>query len=158
MTALRGAGPSGSQARTRVCGQREKGEPLRKRKRQCSLKSPVSRIAGAFLTLASSISEQGVKSTVQVWHFSKLPGEFARLTIPARRCAVFSHHAHIGKLADTIHQILTTWLPHPGSRSRMDRQAHRFSLTVMVNTSIRRKEKATWRLAADSSVMAPEGE
>jgi AraC family transcriptional regulator len=67
--------------------------------------------------VASSISEQGActyTAGVEVSDFSNLPAEFARLTIPANRYAVFSHHAHVDKLADAIDQILKKWLPASG--------------------------------------------
>ncbi|MGB7436482.1 MAG: GyrI-like domain-containing protein [Candidatus Acidiferrum sp.] len=67
--------------------------------------------------VASSISEQGActyTAGVEVSDFPKLSAEFARLTIPANRHAVFSHHAHVDKLADTIDQILKKWLPASG--------------------------------------------
>ena len=67
--------------------------------------------------VAASISEQGActyTAGVEVSDFSQPPAEFARLTIPANKYAVFSHHAHVDKLADTIDQILKKWLPASG--------------------------------------------
>lgn len=67
--------------------------------------------------IASAISGAGectYAAGVEVTEDTKLPEEFARITIPAGKFAVFAHHAHVDDLADTIDQILKKWLPQSG--------------------------------------------
>jgi AraC family transcriptional regulator len=51
---------------------------------------------------------------VEVADFSDLPSEFARLRIPARRYAVFSHREHVSTVRRTWKTIVTVWLPQSG--------------------------------------------
>lgn len=51
---------------------------------------------------------------VEVASFSGLPAELARLRIPARRYAVFSHRDHISTIRSTMATIWTQWLPESG--------------------------------------------
>lgn len=48
---------------------------------------------------------------VEVGHFDDLPGEFARLTIPAQRYAVFTHSGHVSGIRKTTYTIWNQWLP-----------------------------------------------
>ena len=51
---------------------------------------------------------------VEVSDLSQLPSEFARLSIPAQRYAIFAHHEHVSKLGETIGAIWSKWLPGSG--------------------------------------------
>jgi AraC family transcriptional regulator len=51
---------------------------------------------------------------VEVAGFDDMPGEFARIRIPAQRYAVFSHRGHISTLRATIYTIWNKWLPASG--------------------------------------------
>ena len=53
-------------------------------------------------------------SGVEVADFSGLPGEFARLRIPAQRYAVFSHRDHISTIRRTHNTVWNSWLPDSG--------------------------------------------
>jgi AraC family transcriptional regulator len=47
----------------------------------------------------------------EVSGFSRLPDEFARMSIPAQRYAIFPHRDHVSKLKNTIDTIVKTWMP-----------------------------------------------
>ncbi len=51
---------------------------------------------------------------VEVSGFSDLPGEFARLRIPAQRYAVFTHRDHVSSIRRTWKTIWNKWLPESG--------------------------------------------
>jgi AraC family transcriptional regulator len=51
---------------------------------------------------------------VEVSDLTKLPSEFARLSVPAHRYAIFAHHEHVSKLGETIDAIWSKWLPGSG--------------------------------------------
>ncbi len=51
---------------------------------------------------------------VEVSDFSELPPELARLRIPARRYAVFTHRDHISTIRRTVNTIWNKWLPESG--------------------------------------------
>jgi AraC family transcriptional regulator len=51
---------------------------------------------------------------VEVSDFSELPGELARLRIPAQRYAVFAHRDHIAGIRSTFATIWSRWLPESG--------------------------------------------
>jgi len=51
---------------------------------------------------------------VEVADFSELPPELARLRIPARRYAVFTHRDHISTIRRTVNTIWNKWLPESG--------------------------------------------
>jgi AraC family transcriptional regulator len=64
-----------------------------------------------------SVSEDGsceYVAGVEVSDLSNLPSEFARLSIPAHRYAIFAHHEHVSKLGETIGAIWSKWLPGSG--------------------------------------------
>jgi AraC family transcriptional regulator len=48
---------------------------------------------------------------VEVTGFAGLPAEFARMSVPAQRYAIFTHRDHVSKLKNTIETIVKTWLP-----------------------------------------------
>jgi len=47
----------------------------------------------------------------EVSDFDGLSAEFARLSVPAQKYAIFSHHGHISALKNTIDAIVKTWMP-----------------------------------------------
>ncbi len=51
---------------------------------------------------------------VEASGFSDLPAEFARLRIPARRYAIFTHREHVSTMRDVSMTIWTKWLPESG--------------------------------------------
>lgn len=51
---------------------------------------------------------------VEVSSFDDVPTEFARVRIPARRYAVFSHRHHISRMRATVYTIWNQWLPTSG--------------------------------------------
>ena len=51
---------------------------------------------------------------MEVAGFSDLPGEFARVRIPAQRYAVFTHRDHISTIRRTWKTIWHKWLPESG--------------------------------------------
>jgi AraC family transcriptional regulator len=51
---------------------------------------------------------------VEVSDTAALPASFERLTLPARRYAVFHHTHHISAIRQTIHAIWADWLPQSG--------------------------------------------
>ena len=51
---------------------------------------------------------------VEASGFSDLPAEFARLRIPARRYAIFTHREHVSTMRDVSMTIWTKWLPELG--------------------------------------------
>jgi len=51
---------------------------------------------------------------VEVSDLSLLSAEFAQLSIPAHRYAIFDHHEHVSKLGETIGAIWNKWLPGSG--------------------------------------------
>jgi len=53
-------------------------------------------------------------AAVEVASFSDLPAELARLRIPERRYAVFSHKDHVSTIRRTIATIWNRWLPDSG--------------------------------------------
>ena len=53
---------------------------------------------------------------VEASGFSDLPAEFARLRIPARRYAIFTHREHVSTMRDVSMTIWTKWLPEFGLR------------------------------------------
>jgi AraC family transcriptional regulator len=66
--------------------------------------------------VASAVGPHGCDYTagVEVHEFGKLPPDFARLTIPANRYAVFAFGEHVSQLANFIDEILRGWLPASG--------------------------------------------
>ena len=48
---------------------------------------------------------------VEVADFSALPGQWARVRVPAQRYVVFTHREHISKIRSTWHTIWNKWLP-----------------------------------------------
>jgi AraC family transcriptional regulator len=48
---------------------------------------------------------------VEVSALDRLPAEFARITIPAGKYAIFPHRDHVSKLKDTIGLIMQAWRP-----------------------------------------------
>lgn len=57
---------------------------------------------------------------VEVSDLSKLPSEFAWLSLPAHRYAIFAHHEHVSKLGETIGAIRSKWLPGSGAEAARD--------------------------------------
>jgi AraC family transcriptional regulator len=53
---------------------------------------------------------------VEVADFSRLPRDFAQLSLPKRKYAVFSHRGHILAIRGTWNQIWNKWLPESGMR------------------------------------------
>jgi AraC family transcriptional regulator len=51
---------------------------------------------------------------VEVRDFSGLPGDLAKLRIPAQKYAVFSHRDHVATIRRTINTIWSKWLPESG--------------------------------------------
>ena len=51
---------------------------------------------------------------VEVSGFSDLPAEFARLRIPSRRYAIFTHREHVSTMHNVEMTIWTKWLPESG--------------------------------------------
>ena len=51
---------------------------------------------------------------VEVSGFSDLPAEFARLRIPSRRYAIFTHPEHVSTMHSVAMTIWTKWLPESG--------------------------------------------
>jgi AraC family transcriptional regulator len=51
---------------------------------------------------------------VEVSTLDGLPAEFARISIAARKYAIFAHRDHVSKLKDTIGLIMRTWRPASG--------------------------------------------
>jgi len=47
---------------------------------------------------------------VEVSTFVGLPAEFARMSIPAQKYAIFPHRDHVSKLRNTIDAVVKTWL------------------------------------------------
>jgi AraC family transcriptional regulator len=54
---------------------------------------------------------------VEVTDSASLPPEFKRLTLPARRYAVFTHEAHVSTLPQTIDTIWARWVPESGLKA-----------------------------------------
>jgi AraC family transcriptional regulator len=50
-------------------------------------------------------------SGVEVGESAKLPPDFTRVSLPARRYAVVTHDGHVSKLPQTIDTIWTKWVP-----------------------------------------------
>ncbi|HVU22596.1 MAG TPA: GyrI-like domain-containing protein, partial [Opitutus sp.] len=50
----------------------------------------------------------------EVTSFAALPGEFARISIPAHRYAVFTHGNHISSISATHYAIMAEWAPNSG--------------------------------------------
>jgi AraC family transcriptional regulator len=48
---------------------------------------------------------------------AKLPPDFARIELPARRYAVFAHQGHVSKLPATAGAIFADWLPASGEEA-----------------------------------------
>jgi AraC family transcriptional regulator len=48
---------------------------------------------------------------VEVSSFADLSAELARMSVPARKWAIFPHRDHVSKLKDTIDTIVKNWLP-----------------------------------------------
>jgi AraC family transcriptional regulator len=48
---------------------------------------------------------------VAVSTFDGLPAEFARMSVPAQKYAIFPHRDHVSKLRNTIDTVVKTWLP-----------------------------------------------
>lgn len=46
--------------------------------------------------------------------FAGVPADWARVSIPAQRYAVFAHRQHVSKIRDTIDAIFSRWLPGSG--------------------------------------------
>ena len=53
---------------------------------------------------------------VEVSSFSDLPKEFARVRLPERRYAVFTHRDHISTIRRTVNTIWNKWLPDSGHK------------------------------------------
>lgn len=51
---------------------------------------------------------------VEVASFDNLPDAFRRVSIPARRYAVFTHCDHISRMRATVYTIWNKWLPESG--------------------------------------------
>ncbi len=51
---------------------------------------------------------------VEVSDFGGAPPEWARIEVPRRRYAIFSHRGHVAALGDTINAVYETWLPGSG--------------------------------------------
>ena len=51
---------------------------------------------------------------VEVKSFSELPAELARIRIPARRYAVFTHRDHVASIRRTWNTIWNKWMPESG--------------------------------------------
>lgn len=51
---------------------------------------------------------------VRVGGFDGLPEAWARVEIPAQRCAVFDHPGHVSELSRTVGAIFREWLPNSG--------------------------------------------
>jgi len=77
---------------------------------------------------------------VEVADFSELPPELARLRIPARRYAVFTHRDHISTIRRTVNTI---W--NSGCRNRVTRSPTHPTSSVTVRSSILRPEPAASR-------------
>jgi AraC family transcriptional regulator len=74
----------------------------------------VGRVAyGVVVSLSKDGSCEYIAG-VEVSDFSKLPAEFALLSLPAHRYAIFAHHEHVSKLGETIGVIWNKWLPGSG--------------------------------------------
>lgn len=54
---------------------------------------------------------------VEVSDFDDLPEDFARLRVPAKRYAVFSHDEHISTIRNTVNAIWNDWLPNSGYKA-----------------------------------------
>ena len=77
----------------------------------------VGRVAYGVVLSQSSDGSCDYVAGVEVSDLSKLPTEFARLSIPAHRYAVFAHHEHVSKLGETIGAIWSKWLPGSGAEA-----------------------------------------
>src|SRR3954468_5123069 len=56
---------------------------------------------------------------VEVSDATSVPVEFSCVRIPPRRYAVFAHHGHSSKIRETMHAIMTDWLPNSGRQHVM---------------------------------------
>jgi AraC family transcriptional regulator len=54
---------------------------------------------------------------VEVSDYSDLPRGFARVRIPARRYAVFTHREHVSTVRRTVNTIWNHWLPNSGLKA-----------------------------------------
>jgi AraC family transcriptional regulator len=63
----------------------------------------------------NALSPEGIDylAGVEVSDFSGLSKEFARVTIPAQRYAVFPHREHVSKLRQTL-EAVEKWIPNSG--------------------------------------------
>jgi AraC family transcriptional regulator len=64
---------------------------------------------------------------VQVADFSRLPSEWTRLRIPARRYAVFPHRDHVSTIRRTWNTLFNKWLPESGHRVADAPELERYS-------------------------------
>jgi AraC family transcriptional regulator len=69
---------------------------------------------GVCFELSESTSGIDYLSGVEVSGTTRLPTEFARVTIPAQKYAVFSHREHVSKLRNTLDAISREWRPEWG--------------------------------------------
>jgi len=51
---------------------------------------------------------------VEVSGFADVTADLTRATIPAQRCAIFHHRAHVSQVHITVDTILREWLPSSG--------------------------------------------
>jgi predicted transcriptional regulator YdeE len=51
---------------------------------------------------------------VEVSDFTGVPAGWARIDVPKRRYAIFTHREHVSRLGDTINAIRESWLPGSG--------------------------------------------
>ncbi|HEV7838420.1 MAG TPA: GyrI-like domain-containing protein [Gemmatimonadaceae bacterium] len=56
---------------------------------------------------------------VEVTDATSVPVEFACVRLPPRRYAIFTHHGHVSKIRETMHAIMTDWLPNSGRQHVM---------------------------------------
>jgi AraC family transcriptional regulator len=53
-------------------------------------------------------------AAVEVSDFAGVPAGWARIEVPRRRYAVFTHHEHVSRLGEAIDAIRRSWLPASG--------------------------------------------
>jgi AraC family transcriptional regulator len=73
---------------------------------------------------------------VRVSDFSRLTPDWARLRIPARRYAVFTHRDHVSTIRRTWNTIFSKWLPESGHRLADAPELERYSEDFNSRTGI----------------------
>lgn len=56
---------------------------------------------------------------VEVSDATSVPVEFSCVRLPPRRYAVFTHHGHVSRIRETMHAIMSGWLPTSGRQHVM---------------------------------------